>query len=123
MLKTILHVVTVARENSEGRNRGPRHVTEHGKGRRDVSFMDRDRDVYLDARARTAEQLAPAFTRTEEHSRPVSGGETMYRRVRTCSGVTPDIGDSDADCLKEIELGVIALINREFPRAKWEGRG
>jgi hypothetical protein len=34
------------------------------KGRRDVSFTDPDRRVYFDAKARTAEQRTPSFTRS-----------------------------------------------------------
>jgi hypothetical protein len=47
----------------------------------------------------------------------------MRRRVRSCSRVTPNVGECDAVCPKEIELGVIALMNREFPPANWEGSG
>jgi hypothetical protein len=53
----------------------------------------------------------------------VSASGTMRRRVRSCSRVTPNVGECDAVCPKEIELGVIALMNREFPPANWEGSG
>jgi succinate dehydrogenase / fumarate reductase iron-sulfur subunit len=38
-------------------------------------------------------------------------------------GSCTNIGECEAVCPKEIKLSVIALMNREFLRSQWAGRG
>ncbi len=41
---------------------------------------------------------------------------------REVFGSCTNIGECEAVCPKEIKLSVIALMNRDFLRAKWAGR-